>query len=125
MRNSENSEFSVSYFCQPVGLHNTVSFISDFFFVIIIISVYQGYCVYNEGYRKEGDWALNITSVITFGRIHLVEDEEVALKICSELTRKFTDDQAYLEQEIKNSFRNVQCLELIPEHMTGKLVNES
>ena len=83
------------------------------------------YCVYNEGYRKEGDWALNITSVITFGRIHLVEDEEVALRICSELTRKFTDDQAFLEQEIKNSFRNVQCLELIPEHMTGKLVNES
>jgi hypothetical protein len=63
--------------------------------------------------------------VITFGRIHLVEDEEVALRICSELTRKFTDDQAYLEQEIKNSFRNVQCLGLIPEHMTGKLVNES
>ena len=25
---------------------------------------------------KEGDWTLNITSVITFGRIHLVEDEQ-------------------------------------------------
>lgn len=83
------------------------------------------YCVYNDGYRNEGEWALNITSVITFGRIHLVEDEALALRICSELTKKFTDDQAYLEQEIKNSFRNVQCIELAPEHMTGKLVNES
>ena len=83
------------------------------------------YCVYNDGFRKEGEWALNITSVITFGRIHLVEDEALALRICSELTKKFTDDQAYLEQEIKNSFRNVQCIELVPEHMTGKLVNES
>ncbi|WP_026505394.1 pyridoxamine 5'-phosphate oxidase family protein [Butyrivibrio sp. NC3005] len=83
------------------------------------------YCVYNDGFRKEGDWALNITSVITFGRIHLVEDEEVALKICSELTKKFTDDKVYLENEIRNSFRNVQFLELVPEHMTGKLVNES
>ena len=54
-----------------------------------------------------------------------MEDEETALKICSELTKKFTDNQAYLEKEIKNSFRNVQCLELAPEHMTGKLVNES
>ena len=27
------------------------------------------YCVFDEGFRKEGDWALNITSVITFGRI--------------------------------------------------------
>ncbi len=83
------------------------------------------FCVYNDGYRKEGEWALNITSVIIFGRIHLVEDESTALRICSELTKKFTDDEEYLEQEIKNSFRNVQCLELIPEHMTGKLVNES
>lgn len=83
------------------------------------------YCVYNEGFRKDEDWALNITSVITFGRIHLVENEETALKICSELTKKFTDNQAYLEREIKNSFRNVQCLVLEPEHMTGKLVNES
>ncbi|WP_028243413.1 pyridoxamine 5'-phosphate oxidase family protein [Pseudobutyrivibrio ruminis] len=83
------------------------------------------FCVYNDGYRKEGDWALNITSVIAFGRIHLVEDEAVALKICSELTKKFTNDDEYLKKEIQNSFRNVQCLEFIPEHMTGKLVNES
>ena len=83
------------------------------------------YCVYNDGFRKEGDWALNITSVIVFGRIHLVEDDETALKICSELTKKFTDDQEYLDREIKNSFRNVQCLEFVPEHITGKLVNES
>ena len=53
-----------------------------------------------------------------------IDDEEVALKICSELTKKFTDDQAYLDKEIKNFFRNVQCIELVPEHMTGKLVNE-
>ena len=30
------------------------------------------FCVYNDGYRKEGDWALNITSVIASGRIHFV-----------------------------------------------------
>ena len=83
------------------------------------------YCVYDEGYRKEGEWALNIKSVVTFGRIRLVEDEDTARKICTELVRKFTDDQDYLEKELKNAFPRVQCLELIPEHMTGKLVNES
>ena len=83
------------------------------------------YCVYDDGYRKEGEWALNITSVITFGRIRLVEDEDTARKICTELVRKFTDDQDYLEKELQNAFPRVQCLELIPEHMTGKLVNES
>ena len=42
-----------------------------------------------------------------------------------ELVRKFTDDQDYLEKELQNAFPRVQCLELIPEHMTGKLINES
>lgn len=83
------------------------------------------YCVYDEGYRKEGEWALNIKSVVTFGRIRLVEDEDTARKICTELVKKFTDDEDYLEKELQNAFPRVQCLELILEHMTGKLVNES
>ena len=83
------------------------------------------YCVYDKGYQKDGEWALNIKSVVSFGRIKLVEDEEKARKICTKLAKKFTDDQAYLEKELKNAFPRVQCLEFIPEHMTGKLVNES
>ncbi len=83
------------------------------------------YCVYDDGYRKEGDWALNIKSVITFGRIKLVEDDEKAKEICIAITRKFTDDDEYLQKELTNAFPRVQCLELTPEYMTGKLVNES
>ena len=70
------------------------------------------YCVYDEGFRKEGDWALNIKSVITFGRISLVEDEEKAREICTALVRKFTDDEEYLEKELKNALPRVQCLSL-------------
>ena len=83
------------------------------------------FCAWDDGYRKEGDWALNINSVIVFGRIKLVEDEEIAKKICTHLVQKFTDDEEYLEKELTNALPRVQCLELIPEHMTGKLVNES
>ena len=83
------------------------------------------YCVYDQGYRKEGEWALNINSVVVFGRIRVVEDEEKKREICTLLTRKFTDDEEYLQKELKNVFLRVNCLELIPEHMTGKLVNES
>ena len=83
------------------------------------------YCVYDEGYRKEGDWALNIKSVIIFGRVSLVKDEEKAREICISLVKKFTDDEEYLEKELKSAFSRVQCLEFEPEHMTGKLVNES
>lgn len=83
------------------------------------------YCVMDEGFRKEGEWALNINSVIIFGRISLVTDLEKAKLICTNITRKFTDDEEYLAHELEHAFPRVQCLELTPEHMTGKLVNES
>jgi len=83
------------------------------------------YCVMDEGYRKDGEWALNINSVVVFGRIQIVEDEGKKREICTNLVRKFTDDEAYLQKELTNASPRVNCLELTIEHMTGKLVNES
>lgn len=83
------------------------------------------YCVYDQGYRRDGEWALNISSVVVFGRIREVTDEDRMREICTLLTKKFTDDDEYLQRELRDSFKNVKCLELIPEHMTGKLVNEA
>ena len=83
------------------------------------------YCVYDQGYRRDGEWALNISSVVVFGRIREVTDKDRMREICTLLTKKFTDDDEYLQRELRDSFKNVKCLELIPEHMTGKLVNEA
>ena len=83
------------------------------------------YCVFDKGFRKEGEWALNITSVVIFGRMKLVEDQEKAKMICTSLCRKFTDDEEYIRKELDSALSRVQCLELTIEHMTGKLVNES
>ena len=85
------------------------------------------FCVCDEGFRKEGDWALNIRSVIIFGRMHIVDEQDDALrrKIAVNLCRKFTDDEAYLQNELVNALPRASFLELVPEHMTGKLVNES
>lgn len=83
------------------------------------------FCVVDEGFRKEGEWALNIRSVVVFGRMRIVEDEEKKREICTNLVKKFTDDEAYLQRELTNAFLRVNCLEMEIEHMTGKLVNES
>ena len=83
------------------------------------------YCVYDTGYRKEGEWALNVNSVVVFGRISLVTDGEKAKKIGTNLCRKFTDDEEYIRKELENALPRAQCLELKIDHMTGKLVNES
>ena len=83
------------------------------------------YCVMDEGWRKEGEWALNIRSVVVFGRICVAEDEEKKPEICTNLVKKFTDDEEYLRRELASAFSRVQCLALKIEHMTGKLVNEA
>ena len=83
------------------------------------------FCVYDEGYRREGEWALNIKSVIVFGRLVPVEDEDKMIDLCRRLSRKFTDDESYIEDEIKRAGFRTLMYELIPEHMSGKLVNEA
>ena len=83
------------------------------------------YCVMDEGYRKDGEWALNISSVVVVGRMSVVENEDKEREICTNLVRKFTDDEAYLQKELTNAFPRVQCLALRIEHMSGKLVNEA
>lgn len=82
-------------------------------------------CVYDEGYRNEGDWALNIRSVIVFGRAAVVEDREKTIDICRKLSYKFTADTEYIEDEIRKYAHETLCVEITPEHMTGKLVKES
>ena len=83
------------------------------------------FCVMDEGFRREGEWALNIRSVIVFGRIKIVEDRDRALDICRRLSLRFTSDIKYIEDEISGHGDRVLVFELIPEHMTGKLVNEA
>ena len=83
------------------------------------------FCVYDEGYRKDGDWALNIRSVIVFGHIEFVEDRKKIYQISAELSRKFTTDEDYIKREIERSGPGTLMFALVPEHITGKLVNEA
>lgn len=81
------------------------------------------FCVYDNGYHKDGHWSLNIRSVIIFGRIRILDDwsDELMVKFC----KRFTSDMDYIHSEIEKFKNNtaVLCLEI--EHMTGKLVNEA
>ena len=82
------------------------------------------FCVYDEGVKKDGEWALNISSVIIFGKMRIVDDEEKTLEIYRKLSLKFTSDMDYIESEIKKFAKATLCYELQPEHITGKIVNE-
>ena len=80
---------------------------------------------YDAGYRKDGHWALNVKSVIVFGKVKIIDDAETVEDISRKLSYKFTEDESYIENEIKNHLHRTLLLELAPEHISGKYVNES
>lgn len=81
------------------------------------------FCVYDKGYTKDGQWALNIRSVIIFGRIHVVESWSDELVV--EFSKRFTADIDYIHSEIEKFRKNTAVLCLDIDYMTGKLVNEA
>lgn len=83
------------------------------------------FCVYDQGYRKEGEWAWNVKSVIVFGRMEILDDREKIIEITTKLSHKFTQDEVYIQKEIEQHGHRTLLLQLVPEHMCGKLVNEA
>lgn len=82
------------------------------------------FCVMDEGFRNDGEWFLNIRSVIVFGRILEVKDERLEREILRRFGGKYNPDADDVENEIESSFARVRVLELSIEHMTGKIVKE-
>lgn len=83
------------------------------------------FCVYDKGYKKDGDWALNVKSVIVFGKIELIDNIDMISDISMRLSHKFTQDDEYIKSEIEKYAHETLLLQLTPEHITGKLVTES
>lgn len=83
------------------------------------------FCVYDQGFRNDGEWALNIRSVIVFGKIEIIDDMEKILNISRLLSYKFTKDEKYIEHEIVNAGPRTFMFALVPEYMTGKKVKEA
>lgn len=81
--------------------------------------------VMDKGFRKENDWALNIKSVIAFGRIEVLNDHERVLEQVRKIGRKYYPDEASMEAEVVKAGNVVNILVMTIDHMTGKLVNES
>ena len=83
------------------------------------------FCAYDEGYQNPGEWALNVKSVIVFGRMAIVDDMDKIVNITTKLSHKFTQDDEYIKSEIENYAKATLLLELTPEHICGKSVQES
>lgn len=82
------------------------------------------FTVWNDGFKKENDWAWNVTSVIVFGKAELVEEGAVVEEKVRKLALKYYPTKEEVEEEIERSLSRVQMISVTIEHMTGKLVHE-
>ena len=89
------------------------------------ISDKVSFCVCERGREVEGDWALDVRSVIVFGRVAIIDDIDEVRRVAEPLCRKFTQDEDYIRHEIEHFAANTLILKLTPEHICGKLVRES
>ncbi len=80
---------------------------------------------WNEGTRREGHWEYDVTSVVVFGRVRIVEDREVLLDRLRKLAEKYYPSAGEVDVEMMSPAVKRVCLYAIDiDHMTGKLVNE-
>jgi nitroimidazol reductase NimA-like FMN-containing flavoprotein (pyridoxamine 5'-phosphate oxidase superfamily) len=83
------------------------------------------FCVCEQGYKENGDWAYHVRSVIVFGEVEIIDDIDVVSHIARKLSYKFTHDEAYIQNEIDRFAKATLLLKLTPEHVCGKFVKES
>jgi len=83
------------------------------------------FCVYDKGQRSQDHWALNVKSVIVFGKMEILDDMDQIVRVTTKLSHKFTQDDAYIKTEIERYAHETLLLRFTPEHVCGKLVTES
>lgn len=83
------------------------------------------FTTWNQGFKKEGHWEWNVTSVVVFGRVELVTDRTVIEDRLRKLAMKYYPTEDEVEEKMSSSSADrVQLYAIEIEHMTGKLVNE-
>lgn len=73
---------------------------------------------------KEETWAPFVTSVVIFGRCHLIDESLVVERKLKQFAMKYYPNEELVDKEISNSSNAVKMYEIDIEHITGKQVQE-
>ncbi len=82
------------------------------------------YCVMDSGVKNEDEWWYTFKSVIVFGKIKTLTDNDEKIEKLRYLGNKFFPTEEDTEKEIKRLFDKTEVFELTIEHMSGKTVVE-
>lgn len=83
------------------------------------------FTTWNQGFKKEGCWEWNATSVVVFGKAEKITDEDVIDDRLRKLAAKYYPTAKEVDDEMNSPSRmRVQLFAINIQHMSGKLVNE-
>lgn len=82
------------------------------------------YCVMDNGVKKENEWWYTFKSIIVFGKIQIVTDDNEKIEKLRLLGNKFFPTAEETEQEIERLLDRTEVFELTIEHISGKIVVE-
>lgn len=82
------------------------------------------YCVVDNGIKNEDEWWYTFKSVIVFGKIRILEDNNEKIEKLRLLGNKFFPTPEDTENEIKRLFDRTEVYELTVEHISGKTTVE-
>ena len=82
------------------------------------------YCVMDKGIKAEDSWWYTFKSVIVFGKIRILTDEDEKIDKLTHLGDKFFPTHEETVDEINRLLDKTEVFEITIDHMTGKLVYE-
>ncbi len=79
------------------------------------------FCVIDQDEVKAKKYTTYFKSVIAFGRIHIIEDDQEKLETARMLGNRYNpNDEESLQKELESGFARMLMIRLDIEHLTGK-----
>lgn len=82
------------------------------------------YCVMDSGVKNDDGWSYTFKSVIVFGKIRILTDENEKIDKLTYLGDKFFPTHQDTIDEIERLLGKTEVFEITVEHMSGKIVEE-
>ncbi|MED9996406.1 MAG: pyridoxamine 5'-phosphate oxidase family protein [Paludibacteraceae bacterium] len=83
------------------------------------------FTVINEPVKQENDWWYHVSSVVCFGQMSIIEDQDERMEILKSLGKKYFPEGYDMEKDLKMNAHRAAVLCLAIEHITGKRVKEN
>ena len=83
------------------------------------------FTVINEPVQQENDWWYHVSSVVCFGQVSIIENQEERMEILKSLGQKYFPEGYDMEKDLRMNAPRAAVLCLSIDHMTGKRVKEN